>query len=267
MTAEEFIENYSWEWAREIQADMLAHGSRRPEEWSFKEKDGARITIMFDGCPFRLKSAGMVDWLRALLLYITATNAKYGFNAIDCLWIGTESIVSQIDGGFWVFEPYGSVQNLREWILRVEAEDEEYEQGVDWIALVNGRLLEKIESGELSYENHWEHIKALLQCKVYYFEYFVKTGKLTDLTQSAMGQLRIALDENIDVAKEDDEYPDFSVEDDAFNQLIEMIPKIESVGNNEVTAWCYEFTRDFYNATRRFTLANKYQEKLDRLTD
>ena len=40
MTVEEFIDEYSWEQAKEWHAEMLAQNSRRPKQWTFMAKDG-----------------------------------------------------------------------------------------------------------------------------------------------------------------------------------------------------------------------------------
>ncbi|MBD5188793.1 MAG: hypothetical protein HDS95_00735 [Bacteroidales bacterium] len=50
MTAGDYIEKYSWRRAEEMQAEMLAHGSRRPPKWTFIERNGDSVvnnTIYF----------------------------------------------------------------------------------------------------------------------------------------------------------------------------------------------------------------------------
>lgn len=91
MTAEEFIESYSWKRAEEMQAEMQSYGSRRPSKWTFIEKYGDSVvknTIYFWDCPFKLKSSGMVTWLRAMVLWNEATYALQGFLPLELIKIG-----------------------------------------------------------------------------------------------------------------------------------------------------------------------------------
>ena len=48
-----------------------------------------------------------------------------------------------------------------------------------------------------------------------------------------------------------------------FERLTKLIPKIEQSGNEQLINMAYEFARDYYQATRRFTLAEKFKAKLN----
>lgn len=265
MTTKEFIETYTQQRAEEIQAEMLAQSSRRPKQWTFVEKSGEKTTeytLNFDGCPFKLKSSKMVEWLWACLLSAEAstsnTESLHGFSADELLEVGFTSIFAQIERNFWVYEPVGLVRLLVELICRLE----NYEEKLSLIVWLKDKLTEKFNGGELPEAIYWNCLQAILLCSIYIMEISIKTGNVSDWTFAAMEQLRFSLDECVNGAKEAGEEPDFSLEYESFDMLVEMIPMIESSGNEEIIRWSYEFARDYYQATRRFTLADKFNSQL-----
>jgi len=270
MTAKEFIETYTWSRAKEMQAEMLAKSSRKPKEWTFVEESDKGVrkdTLYFDkGCPFKLKSSGMIDWLRAFLLWAEAdeTESSNGFSACEQLEIGIESILAQLNGYFWVFDPSAFPQSLYQWILKAEAEDESFDEGEDIIAALRDLMGNKFETENLSERVYWDCYVAILLCSVYFLHFFIKTGNVTEQTVAAMSQLRSSLNQAIDEGKENGEEPYFPVQIPIFEHLIkEMIPQFELSGNEEVIHWSYEFAGDYYQATRRFSLAEKFRAKLN----
>ncbi len=261
MTVEEFINEYSWEQAREWHAEMLAQNTRRPKQWSFMEKDGTKHHISFDGCPFRLKSHKMVDWLRALLLSTEALRdeSSYGFSAEEQVIIGYVAVVAQLDGNLWVFEPQGLPLLLYQAVVKAKA----YDDGMELFAKLKNIYDEKLESEDLPDHIFWRCIQATLLLCIYLIETSLITGNIIDNTFEAMNQLRVQLNYIIDQAKEDDEVPDFSVEAEYFDRLTKLIPNFEENGNDKLIRMAYEFARDYYQATRRFTLSEKFASKLN----
>ncbi len=263
MTVDEFIDDYSLRRAREIQADMLAASSRRPKEWTFEEVTG-RTTVSFDGCPFRLKSEGMVLWLRALLLFIAADDdeSRYGFSDGDQVLIGCRAIGEQLGGNFWIVNPSGCPQVLVRWLLKLMDDDEDFEGAGVIISTIEESLYQKFESQEIQPDLYWDCWKGVLQCNEYLLEFFAKTGRFTDSTEAAMVKLRVALDDCISQIEELGMENAFAVEADIFEHIIKLIPVIEQKGREDVTHRLYEFARDYYRATRRDVLAEKFTAKL-----
>lgn len=260
MTVEEFIEDYSWERAKEWQAEMLAHNTRRPKQWTFQEKNGGKHTVYFDGCPFRLKSPKMVDWLRALLLSAEAVKdeSSYGFSAEEQVIICYVAVVSQLEGNLWVFDPQGLPQMLCQTVVKAKA----YEDGMELFAILKNIYDEKLNSENLPNNIFWGCVQASLLLCIYIIESSLITGIISPNTFEALNQLIVQLNGVITAAEEDDETPDFSVEAESFERLTRLIPKIEESGNEELIRMAYEFARDFYKSTRRFKLAEKFEAKL-----
>lgn len=265
MTVQEFIDEYSWELARKWHSEMLAAGSRRPKKWSFVEKEGLEITIYFDGCPFRLKSAKMVDWLRATLLSTEADReeSKYGFSAIEQLAICWDSIVTQIEDDLWVFDPDGLPQLLIKAMIKADA----YEYGLDLFARLKIMFDEKCFSEDVPETLYWSLCQGSLLSCVYLIEIGLKTDDITENVLEAMNQFNVQLHCCINQAKEENEEPNFSVEEEYFNRITKLIPIIENSGNVELTRMAYEFARDYYQATYRPTLAEKFNAKLNEFAD
>ena len=262
MTAEEFIEDYSLRRAREIQADMLAASSRRPKEWRVEEP-GEELYIYFDGCPFRLKSERMVLWLRALLLLIAANEGetRYGFSPVDQFAIGYASMAEQLSGNFWLIEPLRCPQVVYWWINNAMAEDDsiDYEE---CFAVLGEVLYSKIKNREVPTNLLWDCWSGWLLCMVYILEFYAKTGNFTDHTGDAISILRGGLDGCIEQVEEVGIEKAFGVDAEIFEYLIKMIPQIEEKGREDVTRWFYEIARDYYRATRRDVLAEKFSAKL-----
>lgn len=263
MTLDEYIDDYSWTQAKEWHAEMLAHNSRRPKQWTFMAKDGSKHTISFDGCPCRLKSSKMVDWLRALLLLTDADrdDAPYGFSAEDQVIMAWISIIAQLEDNLWVLEPQGLPQVLCRTVLKAKA----YEEGMELFARLKIIYDEKISSEQLPEHIYWQCFQASLLSCIYLIETSLVTGNIIDNTFESLNQFRVQLNYILDEAKEDDEEPDFSVEAEYFEYLTKLIPKIEENGNEKLIRMAYEFARDYYQATRRFSLADKFVAKLNQL--
>lgn len=261
MTLEEFIDDYSLRRAKEMQSEMLAAGNRRPKKWTFlkeTEEGTSKLIVDFFGCPFKLKSSGMVDWLRALLLLEKLSDNESGFSAEDLLVIGIASMDIQLEGNFWVIYPIGFVQKLAELIVNLERPEEHLELFV-WLKT---QLGERFQNDDQPEEIHWDCWRSVLLCSLYTINFSIKYSQITAQTFDALSQLRYALDGGIDEAKENGEFPDFSLENEYFTLLMKMIPKIESSGEQELIRGVYEFARDYYQATRRYSLADEYVSKL-----
>ena len=263
MTVEEFIDEYSWEQAKEWHAEMLAQNSRRPKQWTFMAKDGSEHTIFFDGCPCRLKSVTMVDWLRALFLLAEADRdeSHYGFSAEDQVILAWASIIAQLDGNLWVMDPQGLPHVLCRTVLKAKA----FDDAMELLAKLKNIYDEKISSEQLPEYIFWRCVQASLLLNIYLIEVSLVIGKITDNTFEAVSQLKVQLNYIIDEAKEEDEEPDFSVEVEYFERLTKLVPKIEENGNDKLIRMAYEFARDYYQATRRFTLAENFAAKLNQL--
>ena len=82
-----------------------------------------------------------------------------------------------------------------------------------------------------------------------------------------MNQFNVQLHCCINQAKEENEEPNFSVEEEYFNRITKLIPIIENSGNVELTRMAYEFARDYYQATYRPTMAEKFNAKLNEFAD
>lgn len=265
MTVEEFIEEYSWQRAKEIQADMLALSSRRPKQWTFVESNGERIIehiVYFDGCRFQLKSSKMVSWLRALFLWYEAMRdeSMYGFSAAEQLEICWVSVLAQLVDNLWVYEPQGLPQGL----CRLVVENEFYDDGLEIFAWLKKLFDAKCESQDIPTEYlYWRCVQGSLLCCIYLIEIALKTGDIIEDTFGAINQLKDYLNQCIIEAEEDDCEPDFSVGGDSFERLTKLIPLIEKSGNSELIRLAYEFARDFYQASRRFTLAEQFNAKLN----
>lgn len=189
MTLEEYIDEYSWEQARVWHAEMLAQNSRRPKQWTFQEKDGTKHTIFFDGCPFRLKSHKMVDWLRAMLLSTEALKdeSSYGFSAEEQVIICYVAVVAQLEGNLWVFKPQGLPQMLCQTIVKAKA----YEDGMELYATLKNIYDGKLDSEELPDHIFWRCVQASLLLSIYLIESSLITGKITANTFEALNQLRV----------------------------------------------------------------------------
>lgn len=261
MTLNEFIDEYSWEQAREWHAEMLAQNSRRPKQWTFQEKDGTKHTIFFDGCPFRLKSPKMADWLRAMILSAEAMEdeSSHGFTAEEQVIICYVAVVTQLEGNLWVFEPQGLPQMLCQAVVKAKA----YEDGIELSASLKNIYDNKLDSEELPDNIFWRCVQASLLLSIYLIELSLITGNISSNTFEALNQLKVQLDGVITDAEEYDDTPDFSVEAEYFERLTKLIPKIEQSGNEQLINMAYEFARDYYQATRRFTLAEKFNAKLN----
>lgn len=256
MTTEEFIDNYSKQRAEELQAEMLAQSSRRPKKWTIIEKSGESTrtyTLYFDGCPFKLKSSGMVDWLRAWLLWMEAEDSLHGFKDDERLEIGITSIFTQIEGDLWVFEPTGFVNSLWRWI-RIK----NHEEKLNYMMWLKNSLSKKFNAGIQSEAIHWDCWQAILQSCIYIIEISIEANNIYDATFAAMEQLRVGLDICIN-----ENESNFSLEAEYFEQLMKLIPKIELCCNKDLNRQVYEFARDYYQATQRYTLADKFSSKLE----
>ncbi len=262
MTVEEFVEEYTWRRAREMQAEMLAQSSRRPKSWTFESGgDGSRkTTIYFDGCPCRLKSAGMVAWLRALLLWNEAMDddSIHGFSAHERFKMCCASVDAQMDGNLWVFEPYGLPQGL----CKLAVESGCYEEGMEVFADLRAWFVAKCHNEDLPDHIYWSCVDGLLLCCIYMIEIELKTGEISEASFVAIKQLAYFLDECVADAEENDCAADFSVGGDSFERFTKLIPKIEETGNQELIRAAYELARDYYQASRRFTLAERFSQKL-----
>lgn len=206
----------------------------------------------------------MVQWLRALLLFIAAeeSESRYGFSAGDQVLIGCRAIGEQLGGNFWVVYPSGCPQALVRWLLKLMDEDEDFEGAEDIISTIEDRLSQKFDSQEIQPDLYWDCRKGVLLCNEYLLEFFAKTGCFTGYTEAAMVKLRVALDDCIPQIEELGMENAFAVEADIFEHLIKLIPVIEQKGREDVTRWFYEFARDYYRATRRDVLADKFAAKL-----
>lgn len=80
-----------------------------------------------------------------------------------------------------------------------------------------------------------------------------------------MNQFNVQLHGRINEAKEENEEPDFSVEAEYFERIIKLIPLIVKSGNDELIRMSYKFARDYYQATYRFSLAEKFTAKLNNI--
>lgn len=262
MTTEEFIDNYSKQRAEELQAEMLAQSSRRPKKWTIVEKSGESTrtyTINFDGCPFKLKSSGMVDWLRVYLLWMEAEDSLHGFKDDERFVIGIASIIAHIECDLWVLEPIGLVNSLWRWMHTLK----NHEEKLNYMMWLKSGLTERFNAGLQSEAIHWNCWQAIMQSCIYIMEIAIEANNTYDATFAAMEQLRVCLDENLNYSKEIGEEPDFSIEAEYFEQLIKLIPKIELCCNKDLNRQVYEFARDYYQATRRYTLADTFSSKLE----
>lgn len=256
MTTEEFIDNYSKQRAEELQAEMLAQSSRRPKKWTTVEKSGESTrtyTINFDGCPFKLKSSGMVDWLRVYLLWMEAEDSLHGFKDDERFVIGIASIIAHIECDLWVLEPIGLVNSLWRWI-RIK----NHEEKLNYMVWLKSGLTERFNAGLQSEAIHWNCWQAIMQSCIYIIEISIEANNIYDTTFAAMEQLRVGLDICIN-----ENESDFSLEAEYFEQLMKLIPKIELCCNKDLNRQVYEFARDYYQATRRYTLADKFSSKLE----
>ena len=263
MTVEEFIDEFSWTQAKEWHTEMLAHNSRRPKQWTFRCIDGSRFTVYFDGCPCRLKSKKMVDWLRAFFLLAEAdcNESNYGLSEEDKVIVAWASIIAQLQDNIWVLDPQGLPQVLCRTVLKAKA----YDEGMELFAMLKNIYDEKISSEQLPVNIYWRCVQASLLLCIYLIETSLIIGKITDNTYEALNQLIVQLNGIIEEANEDDVTPDFSVEAESFERLTKLIPKIEENGDEKLLRMAYEFARDFYQATRRFTLAEQFNAKLNQL--
>lgn len=261
MTLNNFIDEYSWEQARVWHAEMLAQNSRRPKQWTFEEKNGTKHTVYFNGCPFRLKSHKMVDWLRALSLSAEAGSDKssYGFSAEEHVIICYVAIVAQLEGNLWVYEPQGLPQMLYQAIVKAKA----YDDGIELFATLKNIYDEKLVSEDLPNNIFWRCVQAVLFICVYLIELSLITDNISVNTFEALNQLKVQLYSVITDAEEYDDTPDFSAEAECFDRFTKLIPKIEQSGDEELTRKAYEFARDYYQATRRFTLSEKFNAQLN----
>lgn len=263
MTVEEFIEDYSWERAKEVQAEMLAKSSRRPDEWTYVERidesSTAEYTIFMEFCPFRLKSKKMTKWIRDYLLFCEALWCNHGFSVFDSLKIGCISIADQLDGNYWSVAPIHIANCLAQWILRLG----NYEDEFDLMVQLKERIAAKVEARDQPEPYNFNCWSALLLCCLHIVDLSLRIHEITDHTFAAMSQLQSALNDILDDLDEDCEFPDFTLEAEAFEGFIKLIPTIEESGNEELIRMAYEFARDFYKSTRRFKLAEKFEAKLN----
>ncbi|MDE6383971.1 MAG: hypothetical protein K2K79_06445 [Paramuribaculum sp.] len=264
MTSEEFINTYSRQKAEQIQAEMLAAGNRRPKTWTYvtsKNEDGeaiSRLTIYFDGCPFRLKSSGMVDWLQALLLWNEAEEPHHNFTAQELLDIGIASINLQLSGDFWVYDPSGFPSGIARWANRAE----DFDSG---IALMNEFI--DIFVDIYNADNQRDSIRmecdiAQRICALNIVDFSIKAGNITDLTYGALEQILSDIDEEIREAEEEGEQYGVPFHTDIYEMLINMIPQIEASGDEQLIRTAYEIVMKYYQFTRRRTLADKYAAAL-----
>lgn len=261
MTLNEFIDEYSWEQAREWHADMLAQNTRRPKQWSLQGKQGETYHINFDGCPFRLKSAKMVDWLRAVMISAEGRvdESSYGFSPEEQVELVWNTIVDQLQGNLWVVEPYGLPQMLCQAVVKART----YDAGMELSAALKNLYDEKLTSEDLPDHIYWGCVQAALLLCIYLIEISLLTNNITPNTYEAINQLKAQLSAVLAEATEDECEPDFSVEAESFERLTKLIPKIEENGNEKLIQMAYEFARDYYQATYRFTLAEKFKAKLN----
>ena len=262
MTLQEFIDEYSWEQARKWHAEILAQNTRRPKQWTLRCTDGLSYTVFFDGCPCRLKSKKMVDWLRAFFLLAEAESNEpsYGLTEEDQVILAWASIMAQLSDNLWVLDPPGLPQVLCRIVLKVKA----YDDGMELFAMLKNIYDEKIRSEQLPVNIYWGCVQASLLLCIYLIETSLITGNISDETFEALDQLTAQLNGIIEEAREDDVMPDFSVEAEHFEHLTKLIPKIEENGNEKLIRMAYEFAHDYYQATRRFTLAEKFSAKLNK---
>lgn len=220
-------------------------------------------TVYFDGCPFRLKSPKMVDWLRALILSIEAMKdeSSHGFSADEQVIICYVAVVTQLKGNLWVIEPQGLAQLLGKSIVKAEA----FEDGLELFAYLKNLYDQKCQTEDIPEDIYWGCCQGALICCIYLIELSLKIGNITDNTLAAMDQFNVQLSGCINEAKEENEKPDFSVEAEYFDRLTKLIPKIEENGNAKLIRMAYEFAHDYYEATRRFTLAEQFASKLNQL--
>lgn len=240
---------------------MLVQSGRRPKEWTFSEGYGS-YTVSFDGCPFKFKSAKMVDWLHALILSFetNSSESQYGFSPYERLEIRWEYVVNELEGELWVFEPQALPDGLYGSIM----EAEEYVLGIDLFANLKNMYDDKCINGDLGEDIYWSCAKGALLCCVYMVEIAAeKTGDITDNIFAAFHQLSGLLDCRIEEAKEAGEEPEFWAEVEPFERLIKLIPSIEKCGNEELIRRAYKFARDFYRATHRQILAEQFSAKLN----
>lgn len=264
MNVEEFIDEYSWQRAKEMQAEMLAQGSRRPKQWTFLEKDGSKYTLYFDGCPFKLKSSKMVDWLRIFVLSTEASTNEsgYNFSAYDKLRIQWASVLAQAEGNL-CFHEMGELPQV---LSRPVVEAKCFDEGLAMFACLKNIYDEKIQTEELADDIYWGCVQGALLCCLYLIELSLKTDQITDTTFEALNQLELSLNECIAEAEADDaDIPDFSVGGEYFERLTKLIPIIEKTGNKDLIHKAYEFAYTYFQASRRFSLAEQFKTKLKNL--
>lgn len=256
MTAEEYVDNYSWQRANEMHQDLVAHCDKRPESYTFEIKEtGGRETINFFGCPYRLKDKKMANWLRAISLTSTANNTENEFSAEDRLYIGLTAIEEQLNGAFNIIDADAFPEVIHKWIKASNG----FACGIDVMVQVKDVLFDWFEDEKKSDEVQRQAWMGFIKCAVFILYYSIKTETHNEYTNWAIDQLLCTLHAKIDDAEDSGEDPDFSCEYQSFETLVHMIPMIEESNDKALLRKIYNFAADYYRATHRDTLADKYK--------
>lgn len=268
MTSEEFITTYSRQQAEQMQAEMLAAGNRRPKKWTFVKSDEngvqtGRTTIDFYGCPFRLKSAGMADWLQAMVLWNEAEDPQHDFTAEELLDIGVASINIQLNGDFWVYDPSGFPSGIVRWANR----SGNFDRGLSLMDELIDVFGDVFEAENQSDEIQMECDIAQRLCTLNIVDFSIKTNSITDSTYRKLGVIMSDIDKEISDAEEEGEQYGVPFHANIYEMLINMIPQIEGSGDERLIRMAYDIVRKYYQFTRRHTLAEKYAAALKEMDD
>lgn len=255
MTAQDFIEKFSLQRAKKMHDELLANCDKRPKSYTFQiEETGGRHTINFFGCPYRLKDKKMVNWLHSILLLSGANDTENEFSAEDRLYIGLTSINEQLLGSFNVIDIDAFPETINRWVK--EAND--YATGIDVMVQIKDTLFDWFDDEKNSDEVQYQSWVGFINCAVFVLYYSIKAETHNEYTDWAIDQLLCTLHAKINAANENEEEPDFTCESQAFETLVHMIPMIEESGDKALLHKVYAFAADYYRATHRDALADKY---------
>ncbi len=258
MTVDEFIDFCEVQ-AKALQSRMLELSPRRPKEFMYQTPDGSTYTIFFQGCPYKLKSEGMVWWLQMLFIW-SAFNEMYKEvrpSLRERVEMALHVFIEELERNVWVFDPYGSITRIQE----VLEELEDWEFATEAMLAVWMKIDEVLSEGKFPEKLEGDYYLTMLLCNVFMVKNAIKMESEA-VALNLLAPLRELLASKLEEARVEDERPDLEYEWDRFEMLIGLLPEIEVRGKMEVYKQVLEFARDFYGATDRRELSQRYADKL-----
>lgn len=260
MKIKQFIDEYSWQRAKDMQMELLSLRGRMPKSWTFVERNGDQsreFTIYFDmNAPTR-SSAKMLLWLRANYLWFEAMEeaSMFGFSARERIKIIRESVYTQLGSNV----PFLSAEELHYSLWQMIEDNKFYKDGLDLFSRLKTWFEKKCQNDDLSNYTRLSYIYCALLCNVHLIDLTLKTlekGKEPIITFGVEKQFSDYIDKI--VAKEEEEkdyYECVSVSPEIYKKYSHLFSLIENIGNNNLTRLTYESAIVFYKVSGCYSLA------------